>query len=279
MKFFTEDRGRDVRPVLLDVELRVDACVLPVAHQDLDESMCGRTGAERWAPSAPASTAPDLLEVAELLDVLAGREPGAQLEDVRGVVRSRPGLGHVRLDRIGAGLDRRPGVHLDEPAVRKRQRDHRHERHRRVIEPEAAHVKGQPESRARILLTPPPRQRKVSDQNRGGEIMRKILSLVLIGMVVFAPAIAAAQTGGATGGGTTGAGGSSSTPGSTGGSGTTGSGTMSTPSTGSPTSPSASPSSSGTSAGKPLSTITNQSDCETAGGDWQASTSVCQAKK
>jgi hypothetical protein len=26
-------------------------------------------------------------------------------------------------------------------------------------------------------------------------------------------------------------------------------------------------------------TITNQADCEKAGGDWQASTSICQAKK
>jgi hypothetical protein len=109
--------------------------------------------------------------------------------------------------------------------------------------------------------------------------MRKILSLVSIGMVVLAPVIVAAQTGGATGSGTTGAGGSSSTPVSPGSSGTTGSGSMSTPSTGPSTSPSASPSSGGASTGKSLLTITNQADCDKAGGDWQASTSVCQAKK
>jgi hypothetical protein len=108
--------------------------------------------------------------------------------------------------------------------------------------------------------------------------MRKILSLVSIGMIVLAPMIAAAQTGGATGSGTPGAGGSSSTPGSSGSSGTTGSGSTSAPSTGPSTSPSASPSSGGTT-GKSLSTITTQADCEKAGGDWQASTSVCQAKK
>ena len=108
--------------------------------------------------------------------------------------------------------------------------------------------------------------------------MRKILSLVSIGMVALAPAIAAAQTGGASGSGTTGAGGSSSAPGSTGSSGT-GSGSTSTPSTGPSTSPSASPSSGGATTGKSLSTITNQADCDKAGGDWQASTSVCQAKK
>src|SRR6267143_276431 len=128
------------------------------------------------------------------------------------------------------------------------------------------------------LLLRPGRERSLT-KIAEGKIMRKILFLVLIGMVVLAPAIAAAQTGGASGSGTTGAGGSSTTPGSTGGSGTTGSGSMSTPSTGSPTSPSASPSSSGTSTGKSLLTITNQADCEAAGGDWQASTSVCQAKK
>src|SRR5882762_2899191 len=104
------------------------------------------------------------------------------------------------------------------------------------------------------LLLRPGRERSLT-KIAEGKIMRKILFLVLIGMVVLAPAIAAAQTGGASGSGTTGAGGSS----------TTGSGSMSTAFTGSPTSPSASPSSSGTSTGKSLLTITNQADCEAAG--------------
>ena len=56
----------------------------------------------------------------------------AQLEHVRRVVRLRPRLGDVRFDRIGAGLDRRSGLHLHEPTVGERQRDHRDERDGRV---------------------------------------------------------------------------------------------------------------------------------------------------
>lgn len=103
--------------------------------------------------------------------------------------------------------------------------------------------------------------------------MKKSLSLLLIGIICLVPVIAAAQSGGTSGGGTTGTGGYS-TPSSP----SSPSGSSPTPSTGSPTSPSASPPA-GSPNGKSLSTITNMADCEKAGGQWQAATSVCQQKK
>ena len=102
--------------------------------------------------------------------------------------------------------------------------------------------------------------------------MRKIFSLVLIGIICFAPALVAAQA--TSGGTTTGAGAGSKGGATSSGSstGSSGSGSMSTPpSSGSSTSPSASPSS--------LSKIDNQADCVKAGGVWQASTKMCEAKK
>src|SRR5262245_14167073 len=128
-----------------------------------------------------------------------------------------------------------------------------------------------------------------SHEPQGGEIeMKKILTLLLIGMITLAPALVAAQTGAGTGSGSgapgssSGAGGSGSSKGGSGSPGATGSGSssgsMSAPSSGSSSgsSPSASPSDS--SSGSALSKITNQTDCKAAGGDWQASTGMCRAK-
>lgn len=108
--------------------------------------------------------------------------------------------------------------------------------------------------------------------------MKKMLTLVLIGMICLAPALVAAQTGGAAGSGSSsGAAGSSSGGSSTGGTGSTGA-------TGSPSGSSSSPSSSGSSPSASPTTgdfskIQNQADCEKAGGDWQASTNLCEPKK
>ena len=114
--------------------------------------------------------------------------------------------------------------------------------------------------------------------------MKKMLTLVLIGMICLAPALVAAQTGGAAGSGSSsGAAGSTSGGSSTGGTGSTGATSSgSGSSSGSPsssggassgTSPSASPTTGS------FSSIHNQADCEKAGGDWQASTNLCQPKK
>jgi len=113
--------------------------------------------------------------------------------------------------------------------------------------------------------------------------MKKMLTLLLIGMITLAPALVAAQTGGGSGsssgaaGSSSGAGGSgTSKGGSTGATGSgSSSGSMSAPSS-SGTAPSASPP--GSSSDSSLSKITNQADCKAAGGDWQASTGMCRAK-
>src|SRR5262249_55953897 len=115
-------------------------------------------------------------------------------------------------------------------------------------------------------LVPTCRQGRLCTSTRRRS-MRKIVSLVLIGIVCLAPAVAAAQ---ATGGGSTSGTGSSkgsASPGSSTGSssGSSSSGSMSTPSTGSSssgssTSPSASPGGASGSSSS-LSKIDNQADC------------------
>jgi hypothetical protein len=108
--------------------------------------------------------------------------------------------------------------------------------------------------------------------------MKKMLTLLLIGMITLAPALVAAQTG--SGAGSPGAGSSTgSGTGSTGGSGSTGAtGSGSMPSSGSSSGSSTAPSASPSGSSPSLSTITNQADCEKAGGDWQASSNLCKAK-
>src|SRR5215510_12254775 len=56
--------------------------------------------------------------------------PAPQLEDVRGVVGLGPRLREIGLDGLGPRLHGRPGLDLDEAAVRERQRHHGREGHR-----------------------------------------------------------------------------------------------------------------------------------------------------
>jgi hypothetical protein len=105
--------------------------------------------------------------------------------------------------------------------------------------------------------------------------MQKLILTLLVGIIAFAPALAAAQTG-SSGSGTSGSS-SSGSPSGTTGSGTTGSGTSTSPGTssGSPSSPAASPSGTASDFAK----YTTKADCEKAGGMWDTASNKCQKKK
>jgi hypothetical protein len=98
--------------------------------------------------------------------------------------------------------------------------------------------------------------------------MQKLMVTLLVGIIALAPAIAAAQS--SSGSGSTGSSSSGSTPSGT--SGSSGSGSTSVGSGSSTGSPSASPK-----AGD-MSKYTTKTDCEKAGGKWQASSKMCMKK-
>ena len=103
--------------------------------------------------------------------------------------------------------------------------------------------------------------------------MKDLLFAMLVVLVLgFGPAIAAAQGTSSGSGGTSG---SSDKSGSSGSSSTMGGSSPGSSSTPSTTSPSASPSTSG-GRSTDLSQVKSKTDCDKAGGEWEATTSTCQ---